>query len=162
MVVPTWHGTGSGFEGPVPVVRARRSPQSHSRASGERQGCGAEAQAQAQALTLSYQELLESLDTLGGLLPSLFIGRRSLPDKTVSCHGQNPGMLTSRAEHVTLALHEDSGALSLGLLEQLGHVGDLAPDTWAQSYCLMSAGGHNPPGMGQAHGAPKDLATRPP
>lgn len=59
-------------------------------------------------------------------------------------------MLTSRAKYVALGPHEDSGALSLGLVEQLGHVGGLAPDTWAQSYCLMSAGGRNPPGMGQA------------
>lgn len=81
---------------PVPAAKAQRRPQNRRknclRSEAPAWGgtgttgttCWAQAPRPVWALTLGHQELLEGLDALGGLLPSVFIGRRPLIEKAAS------------------------------------------------------------------------------
>lgn len=138
MQIPTRREPGGGVEGPVPGVRARKSPQHSRRASEERQGCGAEARpGHVHLVTRSSSKALMPWAALS-CVSSLAGG----PCPIKHCH-----VVARTRVHspygLSVLLWAPLGpwSLSLGLLEQLGHVGDPAPDTWAQSCSLGSGWG---------------------
>lgn len=136
--VPTWHEPGRGFEGPVPGVRARRSSQNGKRASEERQGCGAETQ--------HRHVHLVTRSSSKALMPWAAFSRVSSlaggPCPIKHCHVV-AGTRIRSPYGPSMSLWAPLGlwSLSLGLLEQLGHVGGPTPDTWAQSCSLGSGWG---------------------